>query len=518
MTSTKNWTISQILINLDNFHLQSFDKTMCILRNCIRPCETRSPIILNCSSRRTILPIIPELNDSDEFYPLLANLSYEQLSDKELEFRTNHHYQGRTMEISFSRGDDAMGRKIQNLLNLYSQKWNIDQDVLIVNLQRLLKSLSEFILNDFILKHKQQLCQLSIEEWFITLEFYLQMDAHCVFMKTCSFRQSIPRCTDEGLFSLNLPSTQYGMTQCKYKSCPFCYERLGLTNRSERAMRFSDSQIHHFVNGYQVYLNCNVSALYVKTCTSSNIIYTLTCPCHQYDFIGRCRVPIRDRMLQHRMNGCRIMSNFFLGRTIADQLQREREYDDPTISESHIKLYQHSTECLATINIFLTYRPRYWCFVPMTSEQAAIDDTNITSTARSLLNKYQMSRSKYIIEEESSNPYQRNATNVAWCMNNLPSPALNYQFSLRQKLEQLKFFRDRLDLYTPRFLDLYNAAIVMALPESASDEMRHLIQALLVTHAEPKLNRTINDSILTFANSNNNNWYQHLIHPRLRSS
>ncbi|CAF4331922.1 unnamed protein product [Adineta steineri] len=128
-----------------------------------------------------------------------------------------------------------------------------------------------------------------------------------------------------------------------------------------------------------------------------------------------------------------------------------------------------------------------------------------------------MSHSEYNTYERSNNPYQRTTTNVAWCMNNLPSPPSNYQYSLRQKLEQLNFFRDRSDLFTSRFLNLYNTTIVMVLPESASDEMGHLIQALLVTYAEPKLNRTvhdINDPILTLTNTNND-WCQHLIHPRL---
>ncbi|CAF3554163.1 unnamed protein product [Adineta steineri] len=508
MASSKNWTISQILVNLDNFHLQSFDKTIRILRNCIRPCETRSLIVLNCSSRQQILPVFPELNDFDEFYPLLANLSDEQLSHNERVFRTNHRYQRRTIDISFNRDDIEMGRKIQKLLNLYSQKWNIDQDVLIVNLQRLLTSLSRFLLNDFILKHQQQLYQLSIEEWFIALEFYLQMDAHCFFMKTCSFRQSIPRCTDEGLFSFTLPSTQYGMKQCRHETCHYCYDRLDLKNRFEPAMCFSDSQIHHFVNGYQVYLNCNV------TCTSSNIIYALTCPCHQYDYIGRCDVPFRERIMQYRKENGRIISDFLIGQTVARCLRDEHE--DLTVNESQRKLYQHSIECLATIERFLACHPRYWCFVPMTKEQAIIDDINLTSTERNLLAQYQMSHSKYNVQDSSNNTYIRSDHNASWCMNNIPSPPSNYQFSLRQKLDQREFFRNRFDLFTSRYVNLYNSAIVMALPDNSSDEMRHLIQALLVTHAEPKLNKTINDSILTIANSNNNNWYQHLIHPRLR--
>jgi hypothetical protein len=30
-------------------------------------------------------------------------------------------------------------------------------------------------------------------------------------------------------------------------------------------------------------------------------------------------------MIGHRMYGCRLMSNFFIGQTVADRLQHERE-------------------------------------------------------------------------------------------------------------------------------------------------------------------------------------------------
>ena len=93
-------------------------------------------------------------------------------------------------------------------------------------------------------------------------------------MQQCSFTQE----------------ARYGMKRCRDRNCRFCYERLDITNRFEQAMCFSENQIHRFVNQYQVYLNANV------VCTSSNVIYALTCPCHQYDYIGRCRVPFRDRM------------------------------------------------------------------------------------------------------------------------------------------------------------------------------------------------------------------------------
>jgi hypothetical protein len=51
-------------------------------------------------------------------------------------------------------------------------------------------------------------------------------------------------------------------------------------------------------------------------------------------------------------------------------------------------------------------------------------------------------------------------------------------------------------------------------PENGSDDMRHLIQALLIAYAEPKLNITIQNH----NDDSNRYWYQHLTHPRLCAS
>ena len=61
---------------------------------------------------------------------------------------------------------------------------------------------------------------------------------------------------------------------------------------------------------------------------------------------------------------------------------------------------------------------------------------------------------------------------------------------------------------------------LFVVPEHSSDEMRHLIQALLIVHAEPKLNITIdkNNDCTLKSNACHNIWCQNLIHPRLRSS
>jgi len=50
--------------------------------------------------------------------------------------------------------------------------------------------------------------------------------------------------------------------------------------------------------------------------------------------------------------------------------------------------------------------------------------------------------------------------------------------------------------------------------------MRHLIQALLIAHAEPKLNIIMNhtNDLILKSDDCNSCWYQNLIHPRLRSA
>jgi hypothetical protein len=134
-----------------------------------------------------------------------------------------------------------------------------------------------------------------------------------------------------------------------------------------------------------------------------------------------------------------------------------------TINESHTKLYQHSTQCTVALKIFLVCHPIYWCFVPMTREHAIIDNNNITSDERNILMKYNMNDSQQQVEEETC-PYTRKDTIVRECINNVPQPphtSSNYQFSLRQRAEQYDFFYHQLDVYPSRFLDLYNAAIVI---------------------------------------------------------
>jgi len=72
--------------------------------------------------------------------------------------------------------EDEIRSHIRNMLCSYSQKWNISQDILMVNLCQLFTILSRSALKDFIIQQKEKLYELSIREWFQVLEFYLQMN------------------------------------------------------------------------------------------------------------------------------------------------------------------------------------------------------------------------------------------------------------------------------------------------------------------------------------------------------
>lgn len=84
-------------------------------------------------------------------------------------------------------------------------------------------------------------------------------------MKTCQWRNALPRSILEGLFANRIPEAHYGMKQCRDQSCRFCYERLDLTKRIEPAMNFSNEQLHQCVNHYQIYLNCHVVSHTIET-------------------------------------------------------------------------------------------------------------------------------------------------------------------------------------------------------------------------------------------------------------
>ena len=59
-------------------------------------------------------------------------------------------------------------------------------------------------------------------------------------------------------------------------------------------------------------------------------------------------------------------------------------------------------------------------------------------------------------------PNERSSDLIHWCIKNLPTPPAHYRFSQWQRMEQYDFFLHRNEAYPTRFLDMYNATIVVA--------------------------------------------------------
>ena len=107
-------------------------------------------------------------------------------------------------------------------------------------------------------------------------------------MKTCSFRNAQPRSKDEGLFCIDEPDVRYGIIACS--NCPLCKPKYDVDLRGQPTIYFGPNQEFQFLNGYRTILNCNAY------CRTQNIIYVMTCPCGQFEYIGETSVKLYDRL------------------------------------------------------------------------------------------------------------------------------------------------------------------------------------------------------------------------------
>ena len=123
--------------------------------------------------------------------------------------------------------------------------------------------------------------------FFLGHPLYLDL-VELFFMKTCLFRNAKPRSVDEGLFCIDEPDIRYGFSPCN--NCPLCVPPYDVARRQQSAIRFGPKHKFRFLNGYQTILNCPAD------CQTENIIYVMTCPCGDFEYIGESSQRLGDRL------------------------------------------------------------------------------------------------------------------------------------------------------------------------------------------------------------------------------
>ncbi|CAF0955805.1 unnamed protein product [Rotaria sordida] len=281
-------------------------------------------------------------------------------------------------------------------------------------------------------------------------------------MKTCSFRGAEPRSKIEGLFcGRDELQARYTLTPCGNLFCLCCHS-LNSHKKIQKwsVVDFNSNSTHRFVNGYTTYLNCPA------TCTTSNVVYAMTCPCGHYDYVDSTAKTLADAMAYHREHRNRIVHE-----KLTDSPLCQESSLDPNEKENEIancmRLYQHSARCPIALRLFLDCNPSYWCFIPLScGEQATENIVDLRETFDT------NSESVPVIANVVVNNPRVTQYRVR-----VPLPPATYVFSDRQLQQQRSFFERLLSFSTHQFPYVKYQMIV-----------RLYYDTLFIIHAETKLN------------------------------
>ncbi|CAF3973679.1 unnamed protein product [Adineta steineri] len=281
------------------------------------------------------------------------------------------------------------------------------------------------------------------------------------YLKTCSFRGAEPHAIMEDLFCEK--DERYKLLACGDIICRLCHP----INHSKKSqpwpvVDFDTSAMHQFLNGYTTYLNCPA------TYTTSNIIYTMTCPCGHYDYVDSTVETLSDAMNHHRKHGNRIIHETLVG----SRVYRASPMD-PTEKEKEIANKMHCN-------------PIYWCFIPQRLGYALAENAihlRHTSTTTTTDPEHDN-----IIAMGTTDNNER----IVNYLEHVPTPPDSYAFSYRQRQNQRLFFQQFVSSSLHQLpdspLDLYRIAIIAILPDDHSIILRYIIETLFILHGETKLN------------------------------
>lgn len=457
--------------------------------------------------RLSILPMYPhdikcaeedEVNNEEDLDVqqvslLLSNIPTYQLSNHEREQRRpgKHECQFSITEFKINSNSSFILQQYERYYVPILERFHIDLAILDFNYVRLKKfiELCDFSYSRAVPASRASNLTFHLREHEFPqlLEFFLQIDVDLFYMKTCSFRQAQPRQTNEGIFCRTTPQCLYVVHPCGH--CLLC--TTGGGGGQAYSVAFNLHQKHRFVNGYEAILNCPA------TCETNNIIYSLTCLCGKYDYLGETSSNLLRRLSSHQCFTHRLIIETLIGEKNAERIWGAKSQE--MIRKNTMRLYQHPKYCSGAIQSFLNQNPDYSIFVPMLNNDA--DDENV-----------------YLSSTTTTPPQEQPRADIQKHLNSLPKPPANYKFSNLQIQQQYDFFASQsFKKSTNTNYVVYHSKIIALLPVNTSDLFRRLVHSLLVTHAETNLN--VAGHIFTpphKATLNLNVWCENLTHRRRR--
>ncbi|UJR29610.1 hypothetical protein I4U23_017158 [Adineta vaga] len=302
---------------------------------------------------------------------------------------------------------------------------------------------------------------LNDSEFKQLIEFYLQIDVDLFYMKTCSFRQAQPRSQTEGIFCSEMPECRYVMKRCNQIACEICSSCSPRKKQQKYDVQFNSYQKHRFVNGYESILNCPA------TCNTKNIIYTLTCHCGEYDFIGETSGLLWQRLATHHAITHRLIIEQLMGSANYEKCFGKRTLN--MTKKDSCRLYQHPKRCSSAIQSFLDVNDSYWIFVPVSN-----------ALAHQANQQYQLGTTEH----------QKYDKHIQQLVNNVPPPTQGFKFTKQQLHQQYEFFQYKLhENFNDIRYNVYTATMIAVLPSNSSETFRQIVHSLFVTHTEAKLNK-----------------------------
>lgn len=163
------------------------------------------------------------------------------------------------------------------------------------------------------------------------------------------------------------------------------------------------------------------------------------------------------------------------------------------LTKDRMLLYRHAVRCPSAMQIFLNFNPIYWCFAPKRLTEATVEDEKNPTLPASLIQLdpiHSIAIASKDRNARKTTETTRSDESVRLSMRHLPPVPNGYRFSIQQRAKQFQYFKQQHDLNHKQnpVIDLFNATVIAVVPEDCSETVRRFVEALFITHTQPKLN------------------------------